>query len=58
MRRRYAEPVPDIRAIRPNLPRDLAELLAEALAQRPADRGSSVASWGRALAALQRSWRD
>jgi len=58
MRRRHAEPVPDIREIRPSLPRVLADLMAEALAQRPSDRRSGVAGWGQALAALQQNWRD
>lgn len=57
MRRRHAEPVPDIREVRPTLPREIAALVAQTLARQPGDRPHSAAIWAERLEAAQRLWR-
>jgi serine/threonine-protein kinase len=58
MRRRHHEPAPDVREVRPTLPRELAELLASALAQRPAARPADAESFAQRLASVRRDWHD
>lgn len=57
MRRRHQEPAPDVRSIRPTLPRALAELIAQSLDPRAAARPAGAEALAERLAAIRLEWQ-